>query len=157
MEMEKENLEAMALLKQPMSWGGGTTGLNESCLFETEKELRDMFGYCQSCQESSEPKQRSKARGYSLLSETYLPGATGMPLLEGWDIQTTLLASDKPEGIKNAHSPQERSKLGQSLKHVWIPFHFGLCWSQLVTETRNQPGRGLHFQSSWVKWTAWSS
>lgn len=51
-------------------------GLNESCLSETEKELRDMFPSCQSCQESPEPKRRSNARGHSLLSETYLPGAT---------------------------------------------------------------------------------
>lgn len=41
-----------------------------------------MFASCQSCQESSEPKQRSNAKGCSLLSETYLPGATQMPLLE---------------------------------------------------------------------------
>lgn len=90
--MENENLKKMALLKQPMSWAGSTVGLNESWLSETEKELRDTSAYWQSCQESSDPKQRSNARGYSLLSETYLSGATWMPLLEGWDIQDALLA-----------------------------------------------------------------
>lgn len=37
MEMKKENLKAVALLKQSMSQAGGTTGLHKSCLLRQKR------------------------------------------------------------------------------------------------------------------------
>lgn len=56
-----------------LSWEYHGTKWKLSVWHWKEEDLRDMFASCQSCHESSEPKQRSNARGYSLLSETYLP------------------------------------------------------------------------------------
>lgn len=164
MEMEKKKSKSNGSPQAThvLSWGYHGTKWKLSVWHWKEEDLRDMFASCQSCHESSEPKQRSNARGYSLLSETYLPlraelchvnasaGRTRHPRCSP-GLKTSLTA---PKMLNHLREDQNQASLWNTFEFLSILVPY---WSQLVTENRNQPGTSLHFQSPWVKLTSRSS